>query len=78
MMAPEAEQPVPPGPALERTDASGAPGLADAEGEANGGARLRRPRRRLTPYLPAGDALHVDQEHDPTATLMLERALNGA
>eukprot|EP00966_Prymnesium_polylepis_P074761 1734486-Prymnesium_polylepis.1 len=53
MMAPEAEQPVPPGPALERRDASGAPDLADAE--ANGGARLRRPRRRLTP-LPAGTA----------------------
>ena len=48
MMAPEAEQPAPPGPALERTIPSGAPGLADAE--ADGGARLRRPCRRLTPH----------------------------
>ena len=48
MIAPEAEQPAPPGPALEGTNASGAPGLADAE--ADGGARLRRPCRRLTPY----------------------------
>jgi len=34
------------------------------------------PSRSLGPTEGAQDALHVDQEHNPT--LMLERALNGA
>eukprot|EP00966_Prymnesium_polylepis_P325449 7381432-Prymnesium_polylepis.1 len=46
-------------------------------------ARPRRPRSPFpaypaytVPVLTFEDALHVDQEHDPT--LMLERAVNGA